>query len=339
MRRVGRADRLLDRGPARRCSPRHVARSAEPDRLAAAAPRLPVPAGPPPVRDRRPARPRHARSSRPSSASSSRTARRPPVNELVLHVYPRYRVRDEDKAVLSKTLEVLRLSPDEAMDPDGRRLSVSAVKVGSQAVGVRVRPEGRHDHGRAARASRSRPGSRSSAEIAFALELPDYWGRWGHHNGVTYLLNWYPGPRPPRRPGLGADAVRPLAPALAPGGGALHGPVRPARAGRSWRRRGGSSAASRRGRGGRRSRSSRARRGTSRSSARTGSRPTSGGRARRSSGSSPSPRTTPTPRRCSTSPARSSRSTSAGSGPTSTTSSRSRRRTSAGTATSARGSS
>src|SRR5262249_29473126 len=46
------------------------------------------------------------------------------TSELVFHVYPRYQVKDQDKAILSRTLEILRLSPDEAMDTQGRRLSV-----------------------------------------------------------------------------------------------------------------------------------------------------------------------------------------------------------------------
>src|SRR5262245_152114 len=33
------------------------------------------------------------------------------TSELVFHVYPRYKVKDQDRAILSKTLELLRLSP------------------------------------------------------------------------------------------------------------------------------------------------------------------------------------------------------------------------------------
>src|SRR5829696_6516985 len=51
------------------------------------------------------------------------------TRELVLHVYPRYQVQDQDRAILSKTLEVLRLSPEEAMDTEGRRMDVAGVRV------------------------------------------------------------------------------------------------------------------------------------------------------------------------------------------------------------------
>ena len=109
----------------------------------------------------------------------------------MLHVYPRYRVQDSDRAALSKTLEVLRLSPDEAMDPTGRRLSVSSVKVGASAASFAFDPK--DDTIMVVTLGKSvAPGESVSAEIDFALELPDYWGRWGHHNGITYLLNWYP---------------------------------------------------------------------------------------------------------------------------------------------------
>jgi hypothetical protein len=114
-----------------------------------------------------------------------------PVEELVFHVYPRYQVPESDKAVLSKTLEVLRLSPAEAMDQRGRRANVQAVRVRGQAVSVAF-----DDHDGTLMTvplpEPLPPGETVTAEIEFAVELPDYWGRWGHHKGITYLLNWYP---------------------------------------------------------------------------------------------------------------------------------------------------
>jgi hypothetical protein len=114
-----------------------------------------------------------------------------PVTELVLHVYPRYQVKDGDRAALSKTLEVLRLSPDEAMDPTGRRMTVEKVRVGGHDVAFTFDPK--DDTILVVPLDRPvAPGGSVSAEIGFTLELPAYWGRWGHHNGITYLLNWYP---------------------------------------------------------------------------------------------------------------------------------------------------
>ncbi len=114
-----------------------------------------------------------------------------PVRDLVFHVYPRYRVKDSDRAVLSKTLEVLRLSPDEAMDPVGRRLAVTAVRLSRVNAPFTFDPK--DDTIMVVPLAKAvEPGETVSAEIAFTLDLPEYWGRWGHHNGITYLLNWYP---------------------------------------------------------------------------------------------------------------------------------------------------
>lgn len=114
-----------------------------------------------------------------------------PVTELVFHVYPRYQVPESDRAVLSKTLEILRLSPEEAMDLRGRRLAVTAVRVEGRPARFAFDPE--LDTVMVVPLGRSvAPGETVAAEVDFTLELPDKWGRWGHHQGVSYLVNWYP---------------------------------------------------------------------------------------------------------------------------------------------------
>ena len=114
-----------------------------------------------------------------------------PATELVFHVYPRYKVPDSDRAILSKTLEALRLSPEEAMDEPGRRLAVSEVRVGDKPAAfsfdeqvdtIMVVPLARP----------LPPGEAVTAEIAFTLNLPEKWGRWGSLKGITFLANWYP---------------------------------------------------------------------------------------------------------------------------------------------------
>jgi len=113
------------------------------------------------------------------------------VTELVFHVYPRYKVPDADKVVLSKTLEVLRLSPEEAMDVPGRRLAVSEVRVAGRPVPFAFDPQ--LDTIMVVPLARPlKPGAAVTAEVAFTLDLPAAWGRWGHRKGVTYLANWYP---------------------------------------------------------------------------------------------------------------------------------------------------
>src|SRR4051812_48373057 len=120
---------------------------------------------------------------------TNRTSR--DVTELVFHVYPRHRVEDADRPMVSKTLEVLRLSPEEAMDAEGRRLVVNEARVKGQAVAVAFDPKN-DTVMMLPLAEPIPPGKSVEAEIDFSVELPDKWGRWGLHKGVTYLLNWYP---------------------------------------------------------------------------------------------------------------------------------------------------
>ncbi len=120
---------------------------------------------------------------------TNRTSR--DLTELVFHVYPRHRVEESDRPMVAKTLEVLRLSPEEAMDADGRRLVVAEARVGGKPVAVAFDPK--NDTVMILPLARPVPPGKSvTAEVDFTVELPDRWGRWGQHRGVTYLLNWYP---------------------------------------------------------------------------------------------------------------------------------------------------
>jgi len=112
-------------------------------------------------------------------------------SEIVFHVYPKYRTRPEHKLKLAKTLEVLRLGPDEAIDPRGDRLHVTRAAVNGQPVTpayegddqtIMVLPL----------ATPLQPGQSAQIAINFNLSLPTQWGRWSHHQGITTLVNWYP---------------------------------------------------------------------------------------------------------------------------------------------------
>jgi hypothetical protein len=114
-----------------------------------------------------------------------------PTKQLVLHVYPRYKVAEQDLKTLAKTLEILRLSPEEAMDKQGRRIDVAGVRLGGRPVPF----EFDRDADTIMVVNLPQPvppGGKVAVEIDFTLDLPEFWGRWGHHSGVTYLLNWYP---------------------------------------------------------------------------------------------------------------------------------------------------
>lgn len=113
------------------------------------------------------------------------------TDHLVFHVYPRYRVPESDRPLLAKTLEVLRLSPEEAMDLAGRRIEVESVAVAGQPVPFSYDPN--LDTVLVVSLPRPLgPGESVTTELTFAVDLPDKWGRWGHYDGVTFLVNWYP---------------------------------------------------------------------------------------------------------------------------------------------------
>ena len=105
----------------------------------------------------------------PASAEGQRRERvvftnrsKVPVDELIFHVYPRYKVPDKDRIKLAKTMEVLRLSPEEAMDAAGHRMEVSQAFVGNRGAKFAFDPKddtimvvplaggaaGGNDHGR-----------------------------------------------------------------------------------------------------------------------------------------------------------------------------------------------
>ena len=114
-----------------------------------------------------------------------------PTSELVFHVYPRYQVPEDGLLPLQKTLEMLRLSPEEALDRQGRRLTVGAVRVGGKSASFSFDPE-IDTILIVPLAEAIEPGGRVVVEVDFRVDLPDKWGRWGQHDGVTYLANWYP---------------------------------------------------------------------------------------------------------------------------------------------------
>lgn len=113
------------------------------------------------------------------------------VRELVFHVYPRFQVPEGQGVLLAKTIEFLRLSPEEAIDTQGRRLEMNRVVVNGKDVPftfdpnvetIMVVPLARP----------LAPGESVMASMDYTLDLPSKWGRWGHYQGVTYLANWYP---------------------------------------------------------------------------------------------------------------------------------------------------
>lgn len=114
-----------------------------------------------------------------------------PTRELFLNFYPRYIVPQEDRLRLLKTLEMFRLSPSEGMiegDPPG---AITAVKIGGAKAEHRFSPDNPtalvvqlpHD---------VTEGGSVTVEVECVIHLPNKQGRWGHWNGVHFLVNALP---------------------------------------------------------------------------------------------------------------------------------------------------
>ncbi len=114
-----------------------------------------------------------------------------PTGELVFHVYPRYALPEKDRLIVGKTMEMLRLSPEEALDSHGHRLEIRRVVVDGRDARSRFDPSDETIL-TVPLARAVPPGGTAVCVFEFTLDLPPKWGRWGSYGGITYLLNWYP---------------------------------------------------------------------------------------------------------------------------------------------------
>lgn len=134
---------------------------------------------------------------------------RRPARELVFNVHARYQVPAADTGSLAKTLEMLRLTPREALDLRGRACEITRVTllgwVGTQDTPSAPPPVSqgpaelafrfRDDNQTALEVPLPRsvgPGESVAIAVTFAVRLPEKQGRWGHWRGVTFLSNWLP---------------------------------------------------------------------------------------------------------------------------------------------------
>lgn len=121
-----------------------------------------------------------------------------PTQEMVFNVYPQYKIPDtKDLILYVKTLELLRSSPSESLDKNGRHIEIHKVTLGDVAdPAAPARPFHWQEDIQTAMVvplpKPVGPGETVTVEIAFTLNLPHRQGRWGYWNDVTSLTNWYP---------------------------------------------------------------------------------------------------------------------------------------------------
>ncbi len=129
------------------------------------------------------------------------------IGQLVFNAHARYTIPTNEIGTLAKILEVLRMSPTEAMSFDGPALDIKSVNL--------IQPAPNPHEQRSGAASLATelpfhfqadnttalviplptalaPGESVTVELQLVLALPAKKGRWGQWNGVTTLAQWLP---------------------------------------------------------------------------------------------------------------------------------------------------
>jgi hypothetical protein len=113
-----------------------------------------------------------------------------PSDELVFTIYPLYTMPEKDRAMLAKTVELLRESPSVALlgEPSGKLVHVRMADRELAFV--------QHtDINTAVSVGLPTPllqGQSVTVELEYELKLPNKQGRWGYWEDACYLANWFP---------------------------------------------------------------------------------------------------------------------------------------------------
>jgi len=126
-----------------------------------------------------------------------------PATELVFNAHSHYKLPEKDVGMTAKIFEILRLTPDEAVDAEGHALDVRKVCLighnGAEGKEAAILSElafhYRDDNDSALVVVLPRPvlpGETVTIDMEFLLHLPAKHGRWGQWDGITFLTNWLP---------------------------------------------------------------------------------------------------------------------------------------------------
>jgi Peptidase family M1 domain len=114
-----------------------------------------------------------------------------PVNEIVFNAHSHYVVPQKDVGLLAKTLEILRMNPDEGIYTQKPPFDLSRAVAGGQE--SRFHFVGDTDTDLVVPlAGPLAPGQAVTVELDYILHLPQKQGRWGQWEGVTFMSNWLP---------------------------------------------------------------------------------------------------------------------------------------------------
>jgi hypothetical protein len=139
-----------------------------------------------------------------------------PTEELVFNAHSHFVLPDKDVGLTAKTLEILRVTPSEALGVKQPSLEVEGVYLvvpaGPDALpqmsALRFRFDGDTKTALVVNLPFAVEGGKSvTVVLDFVFKLPPKQGRWGQFNDVTFLSNWLPvfavygeQPPPPRKP-------------------------------------------------------------------------------------------------------------------------------------------
>jgi Peptidase family M1 domain/Omp85 superfamily domain len=129
-----------------------------------------------------------------------------PVGEIVFNAHSAYKVPDKDVGLLAKMLEILRMTPKEALSLDGPALTVEDASVQGNGGKPFDPPPGIPDNKALAFGfdpenqtalilrlpEPVEPGQSVTVRLNFVMKLPARKGRWGQWDGVTTLCQWLP---------------------------------------------------------------------------------------------------------------------------------------------------
>jgi Peptidase family M1 domain len=132
-----------------------------------------------------------------------------PTQQLVFNVHSRYVVPDKDVGLIAKTLEILRLSPGDAMGDSEPPCKILEVTLPTSHGPSRLPFHFEGETGTTLVVDLPgpiKPGESITIQVDLHMHLPQKQGRWGQWRDVTFLSNWLPvfaffGPAPPPREG------------------------------------------------------------------------------------------------------------------------------------------
>jgi hypothetical protein len=114
-----------------------------------------------------------------------------PVHEIIFNAHSRYIVPKADVGLLAKTLEILRMNPEDGIYGEPMPFDLHHARAGGQESAFYYAGDTATDLV-VPLAAPLTLGQSVTVELDYTLHLPQKQGRWGQWQGVTFLSNWVP---------------------------------------------------------------------------------------------------------------------------------------------------